>query len=332
MKFILAITIVFLFSQPSWSAITGEKRLKNVSSGLNYYYEGNELRRHWSILHSNDSIPWPSSESVKNQLTPFLANIVDNTALPDNFNGNFGEVANSLQEAWRLFHAGQYQASYKLSSTLGVAGLIPKLRSLAIYHHYFESDKKQRKKTFAALIREIDSLQKRYHLEDPAIYLLKAFAIGRYGQEINPISAFAKGLGGKLKRNIYRAAELAPENSEALMFKAVFDAEAIRYAGGVTSKMLYGASKKRSLDNFERALSRSPKNTALLLEFGKACLHICKKKQRSKGYELLQNLVRMKPTDLGDVQNKKMAQEVLEKQLARHKLDTSSKQNQYQAG
>ena len=101
------------------------------------------------------------------------------------------------------------------------------------------------------------------------------------------------------------------------MFKAVSDSEAINYAGSLTSKLLYGSSKKRALEYFAKAIEKSPNNTALLLEYGKACLYICKRKERGNGYKILQQLTNIHAVDLGDVQNIRMAQELLDKKLAK---------------
>jgi|GEM_PF-5034982 len=307
-------------------ASVGKEQLQNRTEGMDYYYAGDSLETHWGKLHSADAIAFPRPKDIQQLLAPYLETELEEEALPINFDGDYTHLAQQVQQSWRLFHAGQYKDSYTLASELGLAGLLPKLRSLAINHHYFVVSREDKKTTFAALIREIEQLQKKYKLENASVYLLKAFAIGRYGQELNPVSAFAKGLGGKLKRNIYKAAELDPSNTEAIMFKAVFDSEAINHAGSITSRLLYGASKKRARAYFQQAIQASPKNTALLLEYGKACLYICPRKERSQAYQTLQQLSQLPALDLGDRENKKMAQDILNKQLANKKPKASVQQ------
>lgn len=304
-------------------ASVGEEQLQNRPEGMNYYHAGARLEAQWKKLHAADSIAFPSADNVQKLLSPYLDTPLENEVLPASFNRDFSLLALQVQESWRLFHAGQYKDAYYLANSLGLAGFIPKLRSLAINHHYFVESQKAKQKTFAALIREIEQAQTKYGLESAPLYLLKAFAIGRYGQEISPISAFAKGLGGKLKSNIYKAAELAPDNAEAIMFKAVFDAEAVNHAGSITSKLLYGASKKRSRKYFKLAMQATPQNTALLLEYGKACLYICPRKEREEGYKALQQLSKEPALDLGDLENKKMAQDIINQQLAKQAPEAS---------
>lgn len=304
-------------------ASVGEEQLQNREEGLLYFYAGEKLKAQWHKLHSDDAIDYPSADNIQILLAPYMGTELEAEALPLNFDGDYTALAIKVQQAWRLFHAGQYKDAYTLANTLGLAGLLPKLRSLAINHHYFVDSRKERQATFAALIREIERVQTKYRLESAPVYLLKAFAIGRYGQEISPVSAFAKGLGGKLKRNIYKAAELEPHNTEAIMFKAVFDAEAINHAGSITGKLLYGASKKRAREYFKRAISASPESTALLLEYGKACLYICPRKKRNEAYQTLNQLSQIPALDLGDVENKKQALEIINKQLAKQKPKTS---------
>ncbi len=312
--YLLIVLCVCGISAPAHS---GDELLSNREEGLRFWYAGEQLQQQWPQLHHADGIPFPDQDAIQTLLQPYLGGELEAEVLPAEFRGNYAALAAEVQQAWRLFHAGQYKDAYQYADRLGLAGLLPKLRSQAIHHHYFLPSRKQRQTTFAALIREIESLQKRYQLESPAIYLLKAFAIGRYGQEINPVSAFAKGLGGKLKYNIYRAAELAPENIEAMMFKAVFDAEAINNAGSVASKLLYGASKQRARKYFQRALEHAPGYSALLLEYGKACLYICPRKQREQGYVVLQGLAELPELDLIDVENKKIAAQILRARATR---------------
>lgn len=323
MKAIILIFMLLNLSVTSVRADEGEQWLTNRNEGLVFSYAGASLQQNWEQLHRADGIPFPSQTTIEELLYPYLSTELESEAIPTLYRHDFEELSKQVQQSWRLFHAGQYKDAYSLANKLGVAGLIPKWRSLAIHHHYFLESREAKQVTFAALIREIEHLQKRYSLELPEIYLIKAFAIGRYGQEINPVSAFAKGLGGKLKRNIYMAAKLDPANTEAMMFKAVFDTEAINHAGAVASKLLYGASKKRALNYFSNALASAPTNTALLLEFGKACLNICKKKHSDRAYLALQELIETPSLDLGDEENKKMARQILDGQLAKNKPEAT---------
>ena len=285
--------------------------LQNRIEGIDYYYAGDSLKRHWAKLHALDMISYPTSENIGRLLAPYLETELESGALPSDFDGDYSYLARQVQESWRLLHAGQYKDAYNLADSLGLAGVQPKLRSLAIYCHYFVLSHQARLAIFSALVKEVEYIQTRYNVENTEIYLLKALAIGLYGQEMNPIVAFAKGLGGKLKYNIYKAAELSPGNVEAIMLKAIFDTEAINYAGSIASKLFYGASKRRAMDYFQQAMHMAPENSLLLLEYGKACLSICKRKELNKAYQILHKLFQIPILDLGDLKNKQTAQLLL---------------------
>lgn len=321
-----ATALIFTLLANSVQASVGIEQLQNRTEGMAYYYVDDSLEAQWHKLHSADAIAYPSAANIQQLLSPYLDTELEAEVLPTHFNRDYSSLAKQVQESWRLFHAGQYKDAYHLSSRLGLAGLLPKLRSLAINHHFFVTSREDRKATFAGLIREIEQVQAKYRLESASIYLLKAFAIGRYGQEMSPVSAFAKGLGGKLKRNIYKAAALAPDNAEAIMFKAVFDAEAINHAGSITSKLLYGSSKKRSRKNFKLAIQAAPHNTALLLEYGKACLYICPRKEREEGYKTLQELSKTPVLDLGDLENTRMAKDIIDQKPVKQRPEAAIEQ------
>lgn len=286
-------------------ARSGAGLLRNYAEGMPFYYRGNELEKNWPRLHHRNSIDFPSESYVTGFYTMF----------PKQDEGDKQEIAMKLQHSWRLFHAGQFKSAYKVVENLGLIGLLPRLRILAIHHHFYIEDKVLRRNAFKALIREVERIQNQFEYEIPALYLLKAFCIGRYGQDINPISAFAKGLGGKLKKNIDRAAELAPSNIEAMMFKAVFHAEVISYIGNMTGHLLYGASREKSLMYFNQAMSGDKLNSTVLLEYGKACLKICKDENKQHGMDMLIALTKIKPIDIVDIKNIQLAKTLLKKMI-----------------
>jgi len=55
-------------------------------------------------------------------------------------------------------------------------------------------------------------------------------------------------------------------------------------------------------------------------------LYICPRKERSQAYQTLQQLSQLPALDLGDRENKKMAQDILNKQLANKKPKASVQQ------
>ncbi|MGM0563195.1 MAG: hypothetical protein ACQES2_02600 [Pseudomonadota bacterium] len=301
----------------------GEELLQDYPDGMEFYYEGEALRENWDNLHYRDSVEYPTAENLAELISPLFGTEYQDQALPDNFDGDFSQLAPKVAEAWRLYHAGQYKSAYELADTLGLAGTLPKLRSLAIHHHFFVPPGDERKEAFRGLIRHMETIQSRFDFETPAFFLLKAFAIGRYGQEINPVSAFTQGLGGKLKKNIDTASEMAPKNVEAMMFTAVFHSEVTQHAG-FAGRMLYGSNRGRALESFEVAASESPEGTALLLEYGKACLELCKKDAEEQSAQILNQLLSVKPKDMTDLQNIKLGREVMESRLAKKKISLLS--------
>ncbi|EDY87279.1 putative tetratricopeptide repeat family protein [gamma proteobacterium HTCC5015] len=317
----ILIALLALANTARGDVYLGADLLQDYPEGMQYYYEGEQLQKNWGKLHYRDSVDYPSADQLSALLSPFFGTEHQDEALPDQFNGDFSQLAPRVAEAWRLYHAGQYKSAYELADTLGLAGALPKLRSLSIHHHFFVPPGDARRDAFAGLIKHMERMQEKFDLEMPAFYLLKAFAIGRYGQEINPVSAFTKGLGGKLKKNIYRAAELAPNNVEAMMFKAVFHSEVTQHAG-FTGRLLYGSNRDRALEDFEAATSESPQSTALLLEYGKACLKLCEKNPEQQSAHILHQLVSIPPKDMTDQQNIQLGKQVLEKKLAKKKSNS----------
>ena len=81
-----------------------------------YHYEGASLKKHWDRLHRGDCEPFPSDTAA--------------------------------QEAWRLFHAGEFEAAFKSGLDAGSSGINAANKAANIYANYLETSEAKQIKIF----------------------------------------------------------------------------------------------------------------------------------------------------------------------------------------
>ena len=74
---------------------------------------GDKLAKNWDALHTGDCEPYPDEARVAALLKkhPKLGKAAD-----------AGKLAEALQDAWRAYHAGQFQEAYEAGVALGPLG------------------------------------------------------------------------------------------------------------------------------------------------------------------------------------------------------------------
>ena len=198
-----------------------------------YTYSATALKKNWARLHAGDAEPWPKDESV--------------------------------QAAWALFHAGQFQKATEAGLAAGGAGITVANKAQAIYANYLEKSEK----TKLAMFQEVASRAEAKASEEPnnanAHYWM-AYALGRYGQGISVTKALAQGLGGKVKGALETTIQLAPKHADAHIALGAFHAEVIDKVGKLLGRT-QGADAATGLKMFQQALKLNPTSAIAMVEY-----------------------------------------------------------------
>jgi tetratricopeptide (TPR) repeat protein len=222
-------------------------------AGKAYLYEGANLKRHWDRLHRGDCEPFPKGDVV--------------------------------QEAWRRYHAGEFEKAADAGLAAGVDGYNAANKATAIYATYLEKSGPRKKKLLEeAMARGEEAIAARPR--DPNAHYLYALAAGRYGQEISVAKALAQGLGGKIKDALAEAVRLQPKHADAHIALGAWHAEIIGKVGAMVGGLTYGASKDAALEHFQKALKLNPDSAIARIEYANA-LAILFGKDRMKDAEAL---------------------------------------------
>jgi tetratricopeptide (TPR) repeat protein len=244
-----------------------------------YAYEGPKLKQHWARLHRGDCEPFPKDARA--------------------------------QEAWRLYHAGEFQKAAELGNEIGGAAANAAIKAQAIYANYLEKNEK----TKLALFEEAAAWAEARRAEAPGdanAHYLYAYALGRYGQGISVAKALAQGFGGKIKDALSTALKIEAAHSDAHIAFGAYQSEVIDKVGALIAGMTYGAKKDSAIDHFQKALKLNADSAIARIEYANALLLLFGQSRLDDATKLYEQAAACKPMD---------AMERLDVELARSELE-----------
>ena len=188
-------------------------------------------------------------------------------AAPESFDGDVAALAATIQDAWRCFHAGEFQKATELSGQCGLLAHAAANKAEGIYATYLEPNESKQQARFLSAVARAESAIELIP-DDPNSHYFHAFNLGRYSQSISVVKALSQGIGGKIQTSLQNTLELQPDHAEAHTAMGMYHAEIINKVGKMLGKMTYGASAAKALEHFDRALELTPNSPIAHIEFG----------------------------------------------------------------
>lgn len=244
-----------------------------------YGYAGAALKKAWGRLHRGDCEPFPADEAV--------------------------------QEAWRLYHAGEFQKAHEAGLAAGLGGYNAANKAAMIYANYLEGDEKKKLSLFQDISSRCEELQKAQPKNANAWYI-QAYALGRYSQGISVVKALTQGLGGKIKTALEATLKLEPKHADAHSALGAYHAEVIDKVGAMVGKVTYGASKDAAVKHFETCLKLAPDSSIGSIEYANALILLFGKSKMDDAVALYEKAAGFAPAD---------AMERLDAELAKSELE-----------
>jgi len=226
-----------------------------------FVFAGSQLADAWPDLHRGDCIEFPDADWVQQCLDQAAV------AQPESFDGDFEALAETIQEAWRCFHAGDFQRATVLSEQCGQLAHAPANKAAGIYATYLEEDDTTRQAIYMQAIERAENAIEALP-DDPNSHYFHAFNLGRYSQSISIVKALSQGIGGKIQTSLQNTLELQPDHAEAHTALGMYHAEIISKVGKMIGKMTYGASAAKALKHFDTALELTPDSPIAHIEYG----------------------------------------------------------------
>ena len=99
-------------------------------------------------------------------------------------------------------------------------------------------------------------------------------ALGYHSRQEGYMQAHMDGYGKEARRLIEKAMDLAPRMGWARAAYGGWNAEIVARGGPLLSKLAYGASRKKAITAFEKAIAFDPDNPTIRVEYAKALIRM----------------------------------------------------------
>lgn len=217
--------------------------------GKAFQYNPAGLQKAWKQLHCGDCEPFPDAKRAEQLIK------AAGKAAPKGMSAE--ALAEALQDAWRAFHAGEFEQAFTLGNALGPIGTSVAAKALGIHATYLVKNADDRLARFQQAAQLAEQAVAALPKEANSHYRL-AFAYGRYGQGISIAKALSTGLAGKIKTALDACLKLEPKHAEAHLASALWHAEIINKVGGTLASLTYGAKRKTAEEHMKSALKLAP--------------------------------------------------------------------------
>ena len=244
-----------------------------------FSYAGDALKKNWDKLHKGDCEPFPKDAAV--------------------------------QEAWRLFHQGEFAAAAARGLEAGGAGITAANKAQAIYANGVETREAIRIALFEEVMQRAEA-QAREQPKNANAHYLHAYAAGRYSQRISVVKALAQGYGGKIRSALEAALKLEPRHAEAHVAMGMYHAEIIDKVGALVGGLTYGAKKEAGEAHLRKALKLAPDSPIAHIEMANGLALMNGRKAIEEAGRLYATAAQLEPRD---------AMEKLDVEIARAELD-----------
>jgi tetratricopeptide (TPR) repeat protein len=252
-----------------------------------YAYAGDALKKAWPKLHAGDCEPFPDAKHAATLLKAVgkAAPKLDAESL-----------ASALQDAWRAFHHGDFQAAFDAGEKLGPVGASVAVKALGIHATHLVDDEAEKLNRFEQAAKLAEVAVKALPNEANSHYR-HAFALGRYSQGLSIAKALKQGIAGKVRDSLETALELAPKHAEAHTAMALYHGEIIGKIGAMIGGLTYGAKSADAEKHIKAALKLTPDSPIAHIEHGNLLLLLHGDRQEDAAAAAYEKAAKLKPVD-----------------------------------
>lgn len=266
-------------------------------------YPGDKLAKAWAALHAGDAEPFPDDKRAAALIK------AAGKAAPKGLDA--AALATALQEAWRDFHRGDFQAAFEAGQALGPVGATVACKALAIHASYLVDDEDEQLKRYEQAGKLAEAAIAALPGEANSHYRF-AHAMGRYSQGISIAKALKLGLATKVRKALEQTLALAPKHAEAHTALGLYHAEIIDKVGAMIGGLTYGAKASEADKHIATALKLTPAAPIAHVEHANLLLLLHGDKREDEAAGAFEKAAKLKPRD---------AMEALDADFARAQIE-----------
>lgn len=251
-------------------------------------YAGDKLKTTWPVLHAGDREPYPDEKRV--------ATLIKSAGKNAPKKMDAATLADTLQNAWRAFHHGDFRQAFETGNTLGPVGASVACKALGIHAAYLVDNEAERLERFEQAAKLAEAAIATLPSEANSHYR-HAFALGRYSQGISIVKALKMGLAGKVRQSLETALKLDNQHAEAHTALALYHAEIINKIGALIGGMTYGAKAAEAEKHIQAALKLTPDAPIVHVEYANLLLLLHGDKKETAAADAFEKASKLKPKD-----------------------------------
>ena len=252
-----------------------------------YAYAGDALKKAWPTLHAGDQEPYPDEKRAKALIA--AAGKAAKGIEP-------ADLAQRLQDAWRAFHRGDFQAAYEAGEALGPLGASVAVKAIGIHATYLVEDEAEQLRRFEQAAKLAEGAIKALPDEANSHYR-HAFALGRYSQGLSIAKALKQGIAGKVRAALDATLGREPRHAEAHTALALYHAEIIDKIGAMIGGLTYGAKASEAESHIKTALKLTPDSPIAHVEYANVLLLLHGDKKEDAAASSFEKAGKLKPRD-----------------------------------
>ena len=244
-----------------------------------YDYAGERLNEYWFQLNRATDYPFPNADYLSAVLS---SNSELRLATPE-FE-SVEQLAEKLQQAWREFYKGNFQAAARQGYAIGPLGHGVAFYSQATYGLRLENDKDKRHALWEDIIARHEKTAALTQHDIMARYFA-FYAMARLSEEISSPTVLSRGYMDTMTSELNTMAEAEPYNVFVLAAKGSMDAGIVRKMGHFMGRMAYGADDQVVENYYNAALAQNRLIANVHLEAAQSLLYIYKQKALDRALE-----------------------------------------------
>lgn len=254
-----------------------------------YQYSDESLQENWYWLTRATDYPFPDAT--------YLTTVLDGNAELKLATPTFESVeqlATDLQNAWKAFFRGDFQAAAQQGYDLGPLGHGVAFYSQATYGLRLEDDKAKRHALWEDIIERHEKNQQLTSHDIMARYFA-FYAMARLSEEISAPVVLTRGYMDTMSEELAAMIKAEPYNVFVLAAKGSMDAGIVRKMGSFMGRMAYGADDDIVENYYSAALAQNRRIANVHLEAALSLLYIHKRKALDRALKQMRIAAEIKP-------------------------------------
>jgi len=214
-------------------------------------YAGERLREAWPRLHAGDRETFPDEAGIAEALAA-------EARLGDHLLGTDAPaIANSLGDAWRAYHRGDFRRAWELGTDAGPLGTSVAVAAAGVHARFLVQDQRERVAFCETLVQRASDTIDLLPL-NPNSHFRYAWALGLLGREVSTVQVLTEGLGSKLHAALEAALELDSDHAEAHSALGLYHAQVIEKIGSALAKLTWRLNPEAAEAHLRTATRLTP--------------------------------------------------------------------------